>query len=296
MNDSSQVSVRRVEPLALDWRSVRWDGGGFDTARRPFTERVEGPIRVPQYLVLATLQGGARRLSVRADCGHRYQGPEHAGAVSIVIPNCERRLQLTGVRARWASLAIGQDAFVGSMDLEGSRKHSVGRTCSTNLSDPLLFALLSEMEQLYAQDGVLDASYCEAMSFAVVQHLQHRHFANGAAASQRSFGLPRWQLRRVEEYVESNLERAIRIADLARMSGYSAAHFHRAFRRTCGVTPLEFINHRRVRRAVEILQGQPALTVAELAERVGYTSPNHFARLFRRLVGVAPARYRAHIM
>ena len=243
---------------------------------------VEGPIRLPQYLVLATLQGGARTLSVRAECGHRYQGPEHAGAVSIVIPNCERRLQLTGVRAQWASLAIDADAFAGT----------VGRTCSSNITDPFLFALLSEMERLHAQDGLLDASYCEAMSFAAVQHLQHCHFATGAVTRQRDFGLPRWQLRRIEEYVESNLDRAIRIADLARIGGYSTAHFHRAFRRTCGMTPLEFVNHRRIRRAAAILQAEPALTMAELAERVGYTSPNYFARLFRRLVGVGPARYR----
>jgi AraC family transcriptional regulator len=282
MNDSSQTSVRRVEPLALDWRSVRWNGGGFDTARRPFTDLVEGPIRLPQYLVLATLQGGARTLSVRAECGHRYQGPEHAGAVSIVIPNCERRLQLTGVRAQWASLAIDADAFAGT----------VGRACSSNIGDPFLFALLSEMERLHMQDGVLDASYCQAMSFAAVQHLQHRYFTTGAVKTQRDFGLPRWQLRRIEEYVESNLDRAIRIADLAQMSGYSTAHFHRAFRRTCGMTPLEFVNQRRVRRAVAMLQAEPALTVAELAERVGYTSPNYFARLFRRLVGVGPGRYR----
>ena len=97
MNDSSQTSVRRVEPLARDWRSVRWQGGGFDTARRPLIGLVEGPIRLPQYLVLATLQGGAQTLTVRADCGHRYSGPEHAGAISIVIPNCESRLQMTGV-------------------------------------------------------------------------------------------------------------------------------------------------------------------------------------------------------
>jgi AraC family transcriptional regulator len=146
------------------------------------------------------------------------------------------------------------------------------------------------MERLHAQDGALDTSYCEAMSLAAVQHLQHRHFAS-AVSAHRDFGLPRWQVRRVEEYIESNLDRAIRIADLASLCGYSAAHFHRAFRRSSGMTPLEFINHRRVRRAVAILEAQPALTVAELAERVGYTSPNYFARLFRRLVGVGPARY-----
>jgi AraC family transcriptional regulator len=279
--NNSQSSVRRVEPLARDWRSVRWDGGGFDTARRPLTEIVEGMIRLPQCLILATLQGGADTLAVRAACGHRYRGPERTGAVSIVIPNCERRLQLTGVRAHWASLAIDAHAFAGA----------VGQTCSSNIDDAFLFALLSEMERLQAQDGDLDPSYCEAMSFAAVQHLQHRYFASGAVSPHRDFGLPRWQLRKIEEYIESNLDRAIRIADLAGLCGFSAAHFHRAFRRSCGMTPLEFINHRRVRRAVTILQAQPALSVAELAERVGYTSPNYFARLFRRLVGVGPGRY-----
>jgi AraC family transcriptional regulator len=279
--NNSQSSVRRVEPLARDWRSVRWDGGGFDTACRPLTEIVEGTIRLPQCLILATLQGGAQTLAVRADCGHRYRGPERTGAISIVIPDCERRLQMTGVQAHWASLALDADAFNGS----------VARTCSTNISDALLFALLSEMERLHAQDGTLDVSYCEAMSLAAVQHLQHRHFANGAPSPHRDFGLPRWQLRRVEDYVESNLDRVIRIADLAGLCGFSAAHFHRAFRRTCGMTPLEFINHRRVRRAVAILEAEPTLAVAELAERVGYSSPNYFARLFRRLVGIGPARY-----
>jgi AraC family transcriptional regulator len=270
-----------VEPLALDWRCVRWDGGAFDTARRPLTAIVEGTIRLPQYLVLATLQGGAQTLAVHAECGHRYQGPEHTGAVSLVVPNCERRLQMTAVRAHWASLAIDADIFGASL----------GQTCSSNIDDPFLFALLREMESLHAQDGTLDPSYCETMSLAAVQHLQHRHFKSDTAAAQRSFGLPRWQLRRVEEYVESNLDRPIRMAVLASLCGCSVAHFHRAFRRSCGMTPLEFVNQRRIRRAVAILQVQPTLTVAELAERVGYASPNYFARLFRRLVGVGPARY-----
>jgi AraC family transcriptional regulator len=129
------------------------------------------------------------------------------------------------------------------------------------------------------------------MSLAAVRHLRHRHFADRGAVRTRIATLPRWQLRRVEEFVESNLERAIRIADLASLCGYSAGHFHRAFRQTSGMTPLEFVNQRRVQRAVEILQAQPALTAAEVAERVGYPSPNYFARLFRRLVGVALARY-----
>lgn len=62
---------RRVEPLSTEWRSFQWAGGAFDTARRSYTERVEGIICTPQHLILVTLKGGAEYQEVEASCGHR---------------------------------------------------------------------------------------------------------------------------------------------------------------------------------------------------------------------------------
>ncbi|HEX7125855.1 MAG TPA: AraC family transcriptional regulator [Thermodesulfobacteriota bacterium] len=45
-----------------------------------------------------------------------------------------------------------------------------------------------------------------------------------------------------------------------------------------------------VRRAIAILATE-RVTVAELALRVGFSSPSHFARTFRRVTGVTPSRY-----
>lgn len=56
--------VRRVEPVAVEWRGFSWDSGAFDTARRSFTELVEGTICTPRHLLLVTLGGGARRFEV----------------------------------------------------------------------------------------------------------------------------------------------------------------------------------------------------------------------------------------
>jgi len=89
--------VRRVEPLASNWRSACWSAGSFDTGRRSATDVVEGLIRTPHHMLLVNIRGGAEHLTVATDCGHRYEGPDRPGAVSFVPGNCERRLRLLDV-------------------------------------------------------------------------------------------------------------------------------------------------------------------------------------------------------
>lgn len=100
-------------------------------------------------------------------------------------------------------------------------------------------------------------------------------------------------MKQLDNYIEAHLASGIRIADLAALVGCSVSHFHRAFRLTNHVTPLEYINHRRIRRSQQLMRHDPSLSTAEVAGLVGYTSVNHFTRIFRRLAGVTPARYRA---
>ena len=51
--------------------------------------------------------------------------------------------------------------------------------------------------------------------------------------------------------------------------------------------------HRRARGG-ELL-AQPELSVAEIAERLGYQEPGNFARACRRWFGLAPRAYRARL-
>src|ERR1700733_8943871 len=52
-----------------------------------------------------------------------------------------------------------------------------------------------------------------------------------------SSGLARWQLRKAVEYMEANLQRDIRLIELARVAGLSPSHFARAFKVSMGLTP-----------------------------------------------------------
>jgi|ADGO01.1.fsa_nt_gi AraC-type DNA-binding domain-containing proteins len=280
------AAVRSVEPLARDIRTVRDASGTFHTGRRPLTPLVAGTIRIPRWLILATIDGGAKRLEVNADCGHRYRGPERAGVVSIVPPHCERRLQLYEVSSRWSSIEI--DASLVDRTLEAAGKRLDAR-CVSNIEDPFLSALLGELTRTCLDDGSVDETYFDALVNAATHHLARR-YSHGRELEGKH-ALARWQVARIEEYVRAHLDRSLRIEELANVSGLSEGYFHRAFRRTFGMTPLEFVNRARVRRAKEIWEREPFASVMDVALQVGYTSPSYFARTFRRIAGVNPTDY-----
>ena len=287
-----RASLWNVSPRPADHRSFAWNGGAFDAARRNYTDVVEGTIRSPRHIIMATLRGGARRHEFVTDCGLRYDGPDRPGTVSFLPAGCERRLRLTGVAWEWASIALSPALFAGAVD---DNAGATSLASFSNLDDPFLFGLLRELERLHRIDGNLDATYCEAMSSAVAHYLRRSHPAVGAKPEAASARLTSRQLRRIADHVEAHLEEAIRIADLALLVNISEGHLHRAFRATTGETPLDFIHRRRVHKAIAILASEPA-SIAELALRVGFSSPSHFSRVFRGLTGINPSQYRRSLL
>jgi len=287
--------LRDVNPPPADHRSFAWGGGVFDTARRSYTKYVEGTIHAPRHLVMVTLRGGARRHEIRTDCGHRYDGPDRPGAVSFLPAGCERRLRLHDVAWEWASISLAPEILEQAMDDAGLAPSSAGGLRPfSNAQDPFLFGLLQEFERLHTTDGGLDAAYCETMTFALARYLVRRYGQPRRAEPVRAATLPPWRLRRISDYVDAHLDEEIRISTLAALVGVSEGHLHRAFRTTIGQTPLQFINQRRIERAIRILATEPT-SVADLALRVGFTSPSHFARIFRSVTGTNPSQYRRRL-
>jgi AraC family transcriptional regulator len=287
---ATQSYARRVEPLAIEWCNFTWNGGAFDAGRRDFTKEVEGLIVLPHDLVLVTLSGGARRLEVTTDCGHRYAGNDFPGAVSFVPANCGRRLKMHDVDAEWATISLRPDLLRnGHHGLGGN--HPVDVPAFTNVHDPFVSGLVAEIARLFAAHGRLESVYCETMAAALAQYLPHRYGKAGVTIQPADLRLPLWRVRRITDYVEAHLGETIHVADLARTIDLSVGHFHRALRATLGVTPLEFVTHRRIERARRLL-ATASTSITELSLRVGFASPNHFARLFRRATGLSPSEYR----
>jgi len=286
--DPIDEDLRRFQPLARGWRRRAWSGGSFDTAFRPATAAVEGRIRLHHPTIFAILEGGCESIEVASECGHTYRGADFAGAVSFVPRACGREIRMRGVRSRWASLSIRPDFFwSGGGDAPLAREPDT----FTNVRDPFLHAMLAEMERLVAGDGALDQLYGDAMAASAACYLMHR-YGHAGPSPPAGGALPCWRLRRVTEYIDANLaNRGLCLDDLADCAGLSTGFFHRAFRQATGETPWARVQRLRLERAMQLL-GSHELSVLEIAGRVGFLSPSHLSRLFRRHFGLTPSQYR----
>jgi len=80
-------------------------------------------------------------------------------------------------------------------------------------------------------------------------------------------------------------------ARLAQAAGVNEDHLSRLFHRELGIGIWDFLNRFRMRKARELLAAT-SLTVSEVADRVGFTDPSYFCRVFRKLCGTTPQAYR----
>lgn len=108
---------------------------------------------------------------------------------------------------------------------------------------------------------------------------------------EKSSGLPRRRLRRVQEYIDSHLDSALATSELAACAGLSMSHFSRSFMKFVGMTPHSYVLRRRVLRAQQLLEASE-LSLVEIAISTGFSDQSHFSRRFRELVGLPPRAFR----
>lgn len=92
-------------------------------------------------------------------------------------------------------------------------------------------------------------------------------------------------------YIRGNLEKRLRVGDVASFVGLCRSQLFRVFRATAGCSPQEWIARTRVQRVEELLR-DGSLNMNEIALSAGYSSAAQMGEAFKRHRGVAPSAYR----
>jgi AraC family transcriptional regulator len=108
-------------------------------------------------------------------------------------------------------------------------------------------------------------------------------------------GLGRAKLGRILEYMESNLDHNLTLAELAALVDLTPRYFCEVFKRAVGRPPHQFQLEQRIERAKTLLRTDE-VPLSDIALMVGFSSQSHLNMYFRRIVGVTPARYRAELL
>ena len=79
---------------------------------------------------------------------------------------------------------------------------------------------------------------------------------------------------------------------LAAKMNMSRSAFYARFRKVTAQSPTEYINGCRLKKAEALLRDHPEMSVAEIAESLGFNTQNYFCRRFKEHYGVPPTHYR----
>lgn len=108
-------------------------------------------------------------------------------------------------------------------------------------------------------------------------------------------GLRDPQIAKALGLIHGEMGTAWTVGDLAARVGMSRSAFSARFADLVGEPPLHYLTRWRMQVAANHLQGD-RLTLAEIAETVGYGAEASFSKVFKRYVGVAPGSYRRQAM
>jgi AraC-like DNA-binding protein len=95
-------------------------------------------------------------------------------------------------------------------------------------------------------------------------------------------------------WIDEHLAQPTSREALARIAGLSPSRFHELFLAVMRESPMAYLQRRRVQRAQQLLVGGGP-SVGEVAAAVGFADPFHFSRVFKRVTGQSPNRYRAEM-
>ncbi len=180
------------------------------------------------------------------------------------------------------------------LGIEGIRldesKSSDGRFCildhyeSSEISG-CLWNILREMENKHA--GFEDV--CQAcMEMLVIRLMRIIHLS--VAAELPSTAGNR-QCAVVKHYIDQHFRESLsleQLADKVHMNKYYLAH---TFKDEYGVSPINYLISRRIVESKYLLT-ETDLSLAQIAQLLGFSSPSYFSQAFRKTQGISPAEYR----
>ena len=178
------------------------------------------------------------------------------------------------------------------------------------------FSYAQEALRLGATDYLLKPVNIEHLSRLVsrlVSEIEAQEVSEDVLGSAASSGLKRHQelfgqhqdlnirknsfspmLLRALDYINLHYGERISVEDVARYVDKSNNYFSSHFKKSMGISFVDYLNMIRVEHAKRMLR-QTACMTYEIAERVGYNDYKYFSTVFRRIAGVSPSEYRKGI-
>jgi AraC family transcriptional regulator len=280
----------------------------------------------PPTLTCATAAG--HRLAVteiRCDTDdHGFTDPlarEEAYLIALQLRNVrQHELWLCGQEVRRGPLVIGTTCFYdltsnpvlfyaepfhslqfylpkaaileAAADMRISSVTGLRYSVSGCIDDPVILHLGNSLRYALAIRRQTYQVFVEYVLLALCEYIVRTYGRAQVSSHAMRGGLAPWQERRVKELIRERLVEGISLAEISETCELSPSALVRAFKRTTGTTPHQWLVMRRIDLAVELMRN-PQLSLTEIAMAVGFADQSHFTRVFVGKMGVSPGAWRS---
>lgn len=206
--------------------------------------------------------------NVKANAGSLLYYP--AGAcyqAAVTVPQtCYNQVEFIIEDSQGCPIALSEEPFVFFQDC------------------PTVYRLkIAELVRAHNQGGLGYSIRLNAMLYDLMYNLVLEKFVIESKLSGYQRILP------AILYLEQNYIEKIPIEHLAKKSNMSVTGFRKLFRKYSGLSPLEYRNNLRTRKAYDLLRSGEH-NVSEVAEMTGFGNVFYFSRTFKQITGIAPSK------
>lgn len=141
---------------------------------------------------------------------------------------------------------------------------------------------VSQLEAVVSRSQTVEeiAQWAAAQAEEIIRHIRLSQSTNA------------WRkVHKVIAHIDLHYREQLTLNDVAAMASVHTAYFCDLFKKITGETYVEYLTRLRIEKAKQLL-AEGRLSVAKLADRVGYEDPNYFRRVFRKYTGMTPRQYR----
>ena len=94
-------------------------------------------------------------------------------------------------------------------------------------------------------------------------------------------------------FINEHCAEKLTLDDIAASAGISTRECTRCFSRCINLSPNVYLTQRRILKAIDLLTGS-AMSVTEISEECGFSSPSYFTKVFRDHMDCTPKEYRMY--
>lgn len=260
------------------------DGGLIFDHRHWACGEAEFRWTAPRHLIVLTERGTTGRTCIYSEGRLMHDGRDAPGTLSFVPAGAERSGHFRDADLVYTALWLDP-----ALELPGCDKLAQLPMRINEKGDAVIRALVKSFSEEMVAGRVPEAGYVEQLLGLVAMRIAG---ALPTAPGRRANRLGKGLLARMTDYIDSHLDAAHSLSDLAEVAGMPVDAFARRFKAETGMAPYAYVIARRVLRAqCELENG--STPISTLALDLGFSSQSHFTTTFHRLTGTTPRAYRA---